>query len=507
MTKKKFDLTTRAGIGKAMVQLAAECTNDPLRFVRCAFPWGKGPLEGMTGPDKWQTAILEEMGRRLRSGEAWSTVLQFAVAAGHGVGKSGLVAWIILWALCTFPDTRIVVTANTENQLRTKTFAEVAKWHNLCLFKDWFACSAMSIASRQPGHDKTWRADAIPWSETKPEGFAGLHNKGRRIVVIFDEASAIADCIWEVTEGALTDSNTQIFWFAFGNPTRSTGRFYDCFNRFRHRWVHTHVDGRDAAMTDKAKIAEWLSDYGEDSDFFKVRVRGVFPSSSDMQFIGRNLVDAACSRPVPFEPYTRMVGIIGVDVALFGDDSSVIFTRFGSDARSYGYQKFHGLDGWQLAQKVIEQYNHLIKQGCKKVIINIDAGGVGESPAVYLIKNGYPCNRIMFGAQANDKTKFANLRAEMWGRMREWLDAGACLPDDQDLVADLTGVEYDVTMKGQIQLEKKKDMKKRGLPSPDMADALALTFAVKVNEYMNEFAEPERPRRSRQSSGIRDPYA
>lgn len=129
MTTPKFDLTTKAGIGKAMTYLAAECSSDPLRFVQVAFPWGKDSLEGMAGPDKWQTSILTDMRDKLQSGEAWEHVMQYAVAAGHGVGKSGLVAWIILWGLCTFPDTRIVVTANTENQLRTKTFAEVAKWH------------------------------------------------------------------------------------------------------------------------------------------------------------------------------------------------------------------------------------------------------------------------------------------------------------------------------------------------------------------------------------------
>lgn len=504
MTTPKFDLTTKAGIGKAMTYLAAECSSDPLRFVQVAFPWGKDSLEGMAGPDKWQTSILTDMRDKLQSGEAWEHVMQYAVAAGHGVGKSGLVAWIILWGLCTFPDTRIVVTANTENQLRTKTFAEVAKWHNLCIFKDWFSVSAMSVACKQPGHDKTWRADAIPWSETKPEGFAGLHNKKRRIIVIFDEASAIADCIWEVTEGALTDSETQIFWFAFGNPTRSTGRFYECFNRFRHRWNNRHVDGRDAAMTDKKKIAEWLADYGEDSDFFRVRVRGEFPNSSSMQFIPRDIVQAAMERPMGVVNYAQTVAIIGVDVARFGDDASVIWTRFALDGRSIAKQKFHGLDGHELGAKVAEHFNHLRKLGVRKIVINVDTGGVGASPVDWLRHNGYPVNAINFGSGATNTQRYKNLRAEMWGRMKEWIAQGGCLPQDSDLETDLTGVEYGYTPTNQILLEKKEDMKKRGMASPDNADALALTFAVRMNEYVDNPTPPVG--RRRQEIRSRDPY-
>lgn len=498
------DLSTSAGVSRALMKVAAECTNDPLRFVQIAFPWGKGPLAGFSGPDKWQTKRLESLRDALQSGEAWHHVVQQATAAGHGVGKSCLVAWVILWAMCTFPDTRGVVTANTENQLRTKTFAEVAKWHALCIFKSWFTCSAMSIASRQKGHEKTWRFDAIPWSEAKPEGFAGLHNAGSRIVVIFDEASAISETIWEVTEGALTDKNTQIFWLCFGNPTRSSGRFFDCFHRFRHRWDTMHVDGRDAAGTDKQKIAEWLADYGEDSDFFKVRVRGVFPDSSDTQFIARSIVDAAGSRELSHVDYTRMVAIIGLDVARFGTDASVMVTRFGLDARSFKRKKFHGLDGFELGAKVAEWYRELKAMGVRKIVVNVDTGGVGASPIDWLRHNGYQVNAINFGGRPIDVDRYANLRAEMWGKMREWLGAGGCIESDEELVTDLTGVEYGYTPKNQLLLEKKEDMKARGLASPDNADALALTFAVQVNEYLDDLPSPNRrPARRR----TRDPYA
>lgn len=499
-----FDLSTPAGIGQALVHVAGRCSKDPLRFVQQAFPWGKDSLSGMTGPDVWQRELLTEIGQKLQAGASASEVIRTAVASGHGIGKSATVAWLILWAICTFPDTRGVITANTDTQLRTKTWAELAKWYHLCIFRDWFEFTATSIASKQPGHEKTWRIDAIPWSESNPEAFAGLHNQGKRILVIFDEASAIADQIWEVIEGALTDRDTQIIWSCFGNPTRNTGRFFDCFNRYRHRWWCRHVDSRTVAISNKALLKSWEEDYGEDSDFFKVRVRGIFPSTSSMQFIPRDIVQAAMDRPMGVVNYAQTVAIIGVDVARFGDDASVIWTRFALDGRSIAKQKYHGLDGHDLGAKVAEHYNHLRKMGVRKIVINVDTGGVGASPVDWLRHNGYPVNAVNFGAGAVNTQRYKNLRAEMWGRMKAWIAQGGCLPQDADLETDLTGVEYGYTPTNQILLEKKEDMKKRGMASPDNADALALTFAVRTNEYMDDPTPPVG--RRRQEIRSRDPY-
>ena len=193
----RIDLDTPAGVNQALVEVAAQTSKDPLKFVQIAFPWGKDTLAGWDGPDVWQVDVLTSMRDYLQRGDEEGAISAYldATAAGHGVGKSALVAWITLWSMATFPDTRGIVTANTDTQLRTKTFAEVTKWFNLCLFKSWFRISATCVCSRQKDHDKTWRFDAIPWSESRPEGFAGLHNARKRIMVIFDEASAIADII------------------------------------------------------------------------------------------------------------------------------------------------------------------------------------------------------------------------------------------------------------------------------------------------------------------------
>ena len=271
---------------------------DPLGLRMYAFPWGRPgtALAGESGPEPWQREVLQKLGERTESARQPSDeAVRQAVASGHGVGKSALVAWIILWALSTLRDTRGVVTANTEGQLRTKTWPELAKWHALAANRNWFTYTATSLFySAQPGHERTWRVDAITWSENNTEAIAGLHNKGRRAFALFDEASSIADGVWETIEGALTDAGTELFWLAFGNPTRTTGRFRECFagGRFAHRWQPQQIDSRSVSMTNKAQIATWVHDYGEDSDFVRVRVKGEFPRAGTMQFIDSERVAA-----------------------------------------------------------------------------------------------------------------------------------------------------------------------------------------------------------------------
>jgi hypothetical protein len=210
---------------QSLIEQVATYARDPLGFVLFGFPWGEPGTElaDAPGPRDWQCALLAELGRRLREGGeigGLSPILM-ARASGHGIGKSTVAAWVILWGLSTMPNARVVVTANTDSQLRTKTWPEVTKWLRLMINRAWFKPTATAVFSAQADRERLWRADAIPWSEENTEAFAGLHNKGRRVILIFDEASAISDKIWEVSEGALTDEGTEIIWLAFGNPTRN----------------------------------------------------------------------------------------------------------------------------------------------------------------------------------------------------------------------------------------------------------------------------------------------
>lgn len=455
-------------------------TSDPFGFVMYNWPWGVAgtPLADENGPEDWQRDVLQQIGAGTLSA---TEAIRIAVASGHGIGKSALVAWIILWALATCPDARGVVTANTDTQLRTKTWAELSKWHRMGLVASWFTLTATAIYSSDPKHEKTWRVDAVPWSPTNPESFAGLHNKGRRVLVVFDEASTIADPIWETAEGAMTDADTEIIWCAFGNPTRNTGRFRECFGRFRHRWQGKQIDARTVklASKNKAQTDAWVADYGEDSDFVRVRVRGVFPRAGSMQFIDSERVEQAKGRQLADDSKEPLV--MGVDIARHGDDKSVIRFRRGRDARSIPPVKLRIADLMQLASRIAEEAQ---KHGAEAVFLDVTGMGWGVFDRLKSL-NLKGLVGVDFSTKADRSdpadagAKYANKRAEIWGYMREWLKQG-CIDDDSDLLQDLPAVEYGYNAHNEIQLERKQDMKKRGLASPDDGDALATTFAYPV---------------------------
>jgi len=461
----------------------AEYSSDPLGFVYFAFPWGEeGELEGQFGPEPWQREILVSLGEGLGLPEA----VQLARTSGHGIGKSALVAWIMLWAISTFADTKGVVTANTETQLKTKTWVELAKWYRLFLCRDMFKMTATAMFSTDPEHERTWRIDMVPWSERNTEAFAGLHNQDKRILIVFDEASAIPDLIFEVTEGALTDKPpTQIIWAVFGNPTRNTGRFRECFHggKFAHRWDSAAIDSRQVSFTNKEQIARWIEDYGEDHDFVRVRVRGVFPRVDAISFIPLELVREAIARETP-EAKGNPV-ILGVDVGRYGDDPSVIYPRKGRDGYTLIPEVYHGLSTMQLAKRVVEAMTRYSATVCY-----VDEGGVGGGVVDRLVEDHVNVIGVQFGGRPDGsnldepQVTYANKRAEMWGGMRDWLSRGK-IPEkvpglEQLFTEELTGPTFTFNNKDAILLEKKQDMRRRGVPSPNLADALALTFAHPV---------------------------
>ncbi len=297
--------------------------------------------------------------------------------------------------------------------------------------------------------------------------------------------------MWETIEGALTDAGTDLFWLAFGNPTRTTGRFRECFagGRFAHRWSPQQIDSRSVSMTNKAQIATWLKDYGEDSDFVRVRVKGVFPRAGTMQFIDSERVQQAVTRELP--PAFGEPLVMGVDIARQGEDQTVIRFRRGLDVRSIPPVKFRIPDLMVVAGRVMEQVNSHNPDA-----VFVDGTGIGWGVVDRLAQLGCSTVRgIDFGTRA-DRTdggdaaaRYANKRAEMWGYMKEWCKAG-CLPDDRELIADLTAVDYGYDASDAILLERKDDMRKRGLASPDDGDALALTFAYPVAK--RDWAEERR---------------
>jgi hypothetical protein len=384
--------------------------------------------------------------------------------------NSACVAWVILWAISTRALTRGVVTANTEPQLRTKTWAELGKWHELFIARELFRFTATAIYSANKTHEKTWRIDALPWNASKTEAFAGLHNKGGRVLVLFDEASAIDDPIWDVTEGALTDANTQIVWCRYGNPTRTSGRFHKNCTRPR-RNTYTRVDGRSVRFTNKAQIQAWAEEYGDDSDFFRVRVKGQFPRAGTSNFISPELTEAARRREMPRQAWEAYPKILSCDPARFGDDWTIITLRQG--LRVHWQQGLMGFDGVDVGGRIAE----LCRQVGNILCIAYDAVGNGADLDSTLRRiQGLPqLVPVMWGVPAKDSKQYFNQRAEAWGTMRDWLKAGM-IPDDDELCEQLTSLDYGYDNAYRIQLESKADAKKRGVKSPDKADSLAISF-------------------------------
>lgn len=487
---------------------------DPLGFVMYAFPWDTDPTLQLVklaspwdliygsdyGPDAWACELLESIGADVKArgfdGVTAVEPIQYAVSSGHGIGKSAMAAWLTLWIMSTRPHSKGVVTANTGEQLSSKTWAGVSTWLGKSVMKHWFTITTGKGAMRLMHKDypDSWRVDAQTSREENSESFAGLHAASSTPWYLFDEASAIPAKIWEVAEGGKTDGEPM--HFCFGNPTRNTGAFAECFGKSRHRWNTRLIDSREVAITNKTLLNQWVTDYGEDSDFVKVRVRGVFPNASSLQFIPRELVDQAMGRQPIAERFIGRTAAVGVDVARFGDDQSVIFTRVGRDGVGIPIKRYRELNTMQMASKVAEHIDYIKSMGMTPVVF-VDGGGVGGGVVDRLRQLNHDVVEVQFGGKADDSRKYLNKRAEMWGRAKEWLALG-CLPKDEAMVTDLTSVEYQYTAADQIQLESKEHMKQRGLASPDAGDALALSLAYPVPEYQTpkeETSARNNPRR------------
>lgn len=455
-------MAKRAAKAEAQADLVEEIGGffaDPLGFVMFAYPWGvKGTeLENESGPDEWQRELLTRIGRKVLE-EPEGTIKE-AVASGHGVGKSALLCWIIQWVMSTRPNCRITTTANTETQLNTKTWAELSKWHKLLINRSWFEWTATSF--KHVYHPETWFASAIPWSENRAEAFAGQH--ARYSVMIFDEASAIPDIIWDNAEGATTTPGSM--WFVFGNMTRAVGRFVQCFEKFRHRWSVTHVDSRTAKKANQKQIAEWIQDYGEDSDWVRIRVRGVKPRSGTKQFISHETVFRCHQyRAVDYERFPK---IMAVDVARSGECESVMTSRQGR--KVFPQTKWRERDSMKLAGYIAEGLKFYRPQICF-----IEGNGLGGPIIDRLRQLGWgdvvievnPGERLQGGDCYNNRSLW-------WNSMKTAMDDGIEIPEDPELDEQLTMVEYDFDPKTlQLKIQSKEDM----AFSPDRADSLMLTF-------------------------------
>lgn len=470
-----------ASAQEELADFVSQFYGDPYGFVRACFPWGEpGELSDQSGTDKWQEEFLkglaEDVKRRKFNGVDPVEPIRRAVSSGHGTGKSTLVAWIVCWVMSTRPFCRGTITANTFTQLETKTWASVQRWAKLCLTADWFVIGSERFYHRE--YKESWFFAPQSCREENSEAFAGQHAANSSSVYIFDEDSAISEQIHTVAEGGLTDGEPMIF--LFGNPTRNQGHFYDaCFGGKRHRWNPLVLDSRECRFTNKAQIAEWIADYGEDSDFVRVRVRGLPPAASDAQFIDTNRIREAQKRDVAVLPDEPLV--VGVDLAWGGNDGNSIWFRRGLDARTLKPIRIPGeftRDPAVLTNRLADVLSRTW-DGHSVAMMFIDSAGIAGPIAARLREMGFRnVQEVNFGADSPDM-KFRYMRDYIWGQLKDWLLRGA-IPNDPALESDLTGPGVRSDVRQRVWLESKQDMKKRGVDSPDDADALALTFAAPV---------------------------
>lgn len=479
---------------EAIAEFVAQFYDDPEGFVIGCFPWGEpGPLEQYDGPDAWQCEFLRSIGGDVRKnrfdGIKAVAAIRRAVASGHGIGKSTMAAWLVCWLMSTRPYAQGTITANTFTQLETKTWAAIKRWSALCITASWYVINDQRMYHRD--HKDSWFCAPQSSKEENSEAFAGQHAANSTSFYIFDEDSAIPDEIHKVAEGGLTDGEPMIF--LFGNPTRSTGHFYRaCFGAERHRWNPLSVDARESKLTNKAQIEEWIQDFGEDSDFVRVRVKGIPPRASDAQFIDQERVQQAQKRQVVVLPDEPLV--VGVDLAWGGEDDNVVRFRRGNDARSIKPIRIKG-EFTRDPQVMITRLADILQRdydGRQVHTLFLDSAGIAGPIGARLRQLGFRnVQEVNFGADSPD-IKCRYMRDYMWERMKEWLLAGA-IDSDPQLETDLTGPGTRPDRQQRVWLESKEDMKKRGLDSPDDADALALTFASSVQAVIVRGAIPPPP--------------
>lgn len=467
--------------------------DDPYNFVLYVFPWGeKGtPLEHQKGPRRWQRKILRKIAWHIKNQREinLNSLLRIARASGRGIGKSALVAWIVLWFVSTRIGATAIVSANTEDQLRSITWAELDKWKTMAINAHWWDIVGITMTPAKwlteaverdlMKSTKYWGADGKLWSAEKPDAYAGPHNHDG-MMVIFDEASGIPDAIWSVANGFFTEPTPNRFWFAFSQGRRNSGYFFEIFNRKRDFWDGEQIDARTVEGTDPASYREIIDEWGEDSDEARVEVYGLFPLDDDILFIPVSRVEKAVARKNEDDPTAPLT--MGIDPSGRGSDKFSIVFRRGRKVNPNEIFRFSISDSeigtMEGVGHIIDLYEEFQPDGAW-----IDIGGLGGPIYDRLKELGY--GKVIQGIDnswgSSNKRRYGNKRAEIWSELKKWLET-ADIPDNKYLKTDLSSPKKKPDGKGVMYLESKKEMKDRKLASPDTADALSLTFGGKCRK-------------------------
>lgn len=425
--------------------------NDPVSFVR--------EVLGVE-PDEWQADFL----RAVASGER-----KISIRSGHGVGKSTTGSWAMLWYLLTRYPVKVVVTAPTSAQLYDALFAELKRW-----VKELPPAIQELLDVKQERIElKASNTEAFISARTsraeQPEALQGVHSDN--VMLVADEASGVPEQVFEAAAGSMSGHNAVTI--LFGNPVRSSGFFFDTHNRLKDEWWTRRVSCVDSKRVSEDYVNEMKSRYGEDSNAFRIRVLGEFPRSDDDTIIPMELLETAKHRDVV--AYEDAPIIWGLDVARFGSDSSVLCKRQSNVISTT--ERWRNLDLMQLTGAVVAQYEACGHKDKPSEIL-VDSIGLGAGVVDRLRELGLPARGINVSESPAMGQTYINLRAELWHKAKAWLEKRDCkIPNDEDLIAELATVRYSFNSSGKIKVESKDDIRRRGLKSPDKADAFVLTFA------------------------------
>lgn len=449
---------------KAIITLVDAYWDNPVWFA-----------EDMLGfkADKWQREVMMSVAQSDK----------VSVRSGQGVGKTGLEAVLAIWYLCTRPYPKVVATAPSMNQLYDVLWAEIAKWLNFSKVKNLLKWTKTKVYMR--GQEERWWATAR--TAVRPENMQGFHED--YMLFIVDEASGIADPIMEAILGTLSGHENKLLMC--GNPTKTAGVFFDSHNSDRDLFTTHKVSSMDSSRTSKENIDMLLKKYGKDSDVARVRIFGDFPKGESDSLISLEVAETATQTKIDIsESYTLN---IGVDVARFGDDKTLIAPRIGN--KVFDLQEYSKKDTMETTGNIIKTVEDFRSKNSQvnKVVIKIDDDGLGGGVTDRLRevnterKLGYIIIPIKNGAKAKESDHYYNKAAEMWDTMKELLDDNMSkflqgetgsieLPDDPTLIKQLSNRKYSIHSDGRIKLEDKSEMKKRIGESPDRADAVIYSF-------------------------------
>ena len=429
--------------------------NDPVEFVRQVLG---------AEPDKWQIKALESIVTKDR----------ISIRSGHGVGKTSLLSWyILIWQMTRYPA-KSAITAPTAHQLQDVLWAEVSKWFRKMprQFQKMFLLTQnrLEVATAPQDSFAVCRTSA----KQTPEAFQGFHSENMLFIV--DEASAVESVVFVVGSGSMSSKGAKTVMA--GNPTRTSGYFYDSFHSDRARWTTFKVGCEEAKFVDPNFVKEMADKYGTDSNVYRVRVEGEFPLEDDDTVIPLSWIESAVARDVEPNP-TRPV-IWGLDVARFGSDKTALCKR-RSNSVMEPLMVWQNKDLMQTCGLVMNEWKRLENFADERPEeILVDSIGLGSGVVDRLCEMGLPVRGINVGeAPSTDGKTYMRLRDELWFKARNWFQGrDVRIPEGcEELVAELSMPHYEYSSSGKIKVEDKASMKKRGLKSPDLADAFCLTLA------------------------------